>query len=109
MKNTVQRGDVLTLPAPYAVASGAGMLVGALFAVATAAAAQGVDVEAVTTGVYDLAALSTDTGSYGTKVYWDDTNKRCTVTSTSNTLIGALVGPKTAGQATMRVRLNGTV
>jgi predicted RecA/RadA family phage recombinase len=31
MKNYVQEGDVLTLTAPYAVASGAGLQVGSIF------------------------------------------------------------------------------
>lgn len=107
MRNFVQEGDTLTLTAPYAVASGAGLLVGSIFAVATAAADNATTVEAQVEGVFDLTALSTDTGSVGAKVYWDNTNKRCTVTATDNSLIGVLVAAKTSGQTTMRVRLNG--
>ncbi len=36
MKNYVQKGETLTLAAPYAVSSGAGALVGAIFGVAAA-------------------------------------------------------------------------
>jgi predicted RecA/RadA family phage recombinase len=107
MRNYIQDGTIVTLAAPYAVASGAGMLVGSLFGVATSAADNGAEVEAITRGVADITALSTDTGSVGAKVYWDNTNKRCTVTATDNSLIGVLLAAKTNGQTTMRVRLNG--
>lgn len=107
MRNFVQEGDTVTLTAPYAVASGAGLLVGSIFAVAAAAADNAASVEAQVEGVFDLTALSTDTGSVGAKVYWDNTNKRCTVTATDNSLIGVLLAAKTSGQTTMRVRLNG--
>ena len=54
MKNYVQPGETLTLTAPRALASGAGLLVGSIFAIATADAAQGANVEAITRGVFDL-------------------------------------------------------
>ena len=109
MKNFIQRGDVVSLTAPYAVTSGDGMLVGSLFAVATTTAANGAAVEGMTQGVVRLTALGTDVGALGAKVYWDNTNKRVTVTATSNTLIGCLTVAKTSGQTTAVVRLNGTV
>lgn len=109
MKNFVQKGDCVTLIAPYAVASGAGMLVGALFAVATAAAAQGASVESCTVGVFDLTALSTDVIAQGAAVYWDDANKRITGTAAGNTKVGCATVAKANGDTTCRVRLNGTV
>ncbi|WP_240636165.1 DUF2190 family protein [Caldimonas tepidiphila] len=109
MKNFIQSGLTMALIAPYAVAAGAGMLVGSLFAVAATTAANGAEVEGHTVGVFELTALATDTGAVGAKVYWDNTNKRCTVTATGNTLIGCLAAAKGAGEATMRVRLNGVV
>jgi len=107
MRNYIQPGETVTLNAPYAVTSGQGLLVGTLFGVAKGDAANGAQVEAKTTGVVDLTALGTDTGTVGSRVYWDNTNRRCTVTATGNTLIGCLMAAKTGGQATMRVRLNG--
>ena len=107
MNNYIQPGDVVTLTAPYAVASGAGMLVGSLFAVATSAAANGAKVEAKTTGVCDLAALSTDTATVGAKLYWDNTNKRLTTTASGNSLVGVALVDKASGETTARVRLNG--
>lgn len=107
MKNFVQGGDVLTLTAPYDVASGAGLLVGLIFGVAAAAAANGAQVEAKTSGVFDITALSTDTGSVGAAMYWDNTNKRLTTTASGNTKVGVLTAAKANGDTTARVRLNG--
>lgn len=108
MKNFVQDGEVLTLTAPYAVSSGGGALVGTnIFGVATADVANGATGEFVTCGVFDLTALSTDTGSAGTIWYWDNTNKRVTTTLTSNTKIGVGVNTKANGETTARIRLNG--
>lgn len=106
MKNNVQTGKVVTLTAPYDVASGAGALVGSLFGVAQTAVASAADGEFVLEGVFDLACLSTDVVTQGLKIYWDNTNKRCTITATSNSLIGAATEAKASGVATVRVRLN---
>jgi len=109
MKNRTQDGDTLTLTAPYDVASGAGMLVGSLFAVATSAALSGASVEASTEGVFVLATLTTDTTTVGAKAYWDNTNKRCTTTSTSNTLIGVFTAVKASGPAIGTVYVDGAI
>lgn len=109
MKNHVEHGCNLVLTAPYAVSSGQGALIGSLFGVATGDIANGAEGQFAVKGVFDITALSTDTGSRGTKMYWDNTNKRLTTTSTSNTLIGCLVADKANGDTTARVLLNGTV
>lgn len=106
MKNFVQEGDVITVAAPYALASGDGALVGSLFGVATNAAVSGANVELIIEGVVMLKALGTDTGAVGTKMYWDNTNKQLTTTATSNSLVGVLTVAKTGGQTTATVRLN---
>lgn len=106
MKNFVQCGDTVTMTAPYAVASGGGFLVGALFAVAAYAAASGATVEGVTEGVFDLTALSTDTATVGAKAYWDDTNKRITTAASGNSLVGVFLLAKANGDTAARVRLN---
>lgn len=109
MKNFVQPGDTISVTAPYTVLSGAGCLVGILFGIAAFDATSGSAVELATEGVFDITALSTDTASGTTLVaaYWDDTNKRITTTSASNTKVGVIVAAKTNGQTTARVRLNG--
>lgn len=107
MKNFVQHGDTIPVTAPYALASGDGCLIGALFGVAAAAAANGAPVEIVTEGVFDITALSTDTGSVGAKMYWDNAAKRLTTTVGSNVLVGVLVAAKSGTDTTARVRLDG--
>lgn len=111
MQNYVQPGSTITLTAPYAVTSGDGLLVGAIFGVATADAALGEAVEACLVGVYDLKKVGSQAWSAGDKVYWDDTNKETTKTATANTLIGVAVEAvgSGAGETTGRVRLNGSV
>jgi predicted RecA/RadA family phage recombinase len=109
MKNFIMNDDTITVPAPYAVTSGQGCMCGALFGIASTDASIGNSVELATEGVYDITALSTDVAS-GTAfalAYWDDTNKRVTVTASTNLKIGVIVAAKASGATTARVRLNG--
>jgi predicted RecA/RadA family phage recombinase len=110
MKNYVQPGATLTLTAPYSVTSGDGLLVGSIFGVAAGDAANGATVEAALTGVFDLTKIGSQAWTVGAKVYWDDTNKRCTTVATDNTLIGVVVEAVAggAGDTIGRVRLNGS-
>ena len=110
MKNYIQPGHTITLTAPAAVTSGAGMLVGAIFGIAAHDAASGESVEALTVGVIDINKVGSQAWAVGDKVYWDNTNKRTTKTATDNTLIGValvIVGGG-ADDTTGRVRLNGS-
>jgi len=91
MKNYVQPGNTITLIAPYAVASGDGLLVGSIFGIAAGAAALGEPVETALVGVFDITKVGSQAWTVGAKVYWDDTNKRTTNVATSNTLIGVAV------------------
>lgn len=109
MKNFVQDGETITVVAPYALASGDGCLVGSLFGVATAAAANGATVEISTEGVFDLTTLGTDTPAQGAKAYWDNTAKRLTTTATSNVLVGVFTEPKSAGVTVGRAYLDGCI
>ena len=108
MQNFVQPGSTINLTAPYAVASGEGLLVGAIFGVAAGTAALGETVETALVGVYDLKKAASQAWTVGVKVYWDNTAKNCTTTSSGNTPIGvateAVAGG--AGDVVGRVRLN---
>ena len=108
MKNFVQKGENIDLLAPRQLASGDGFLVGTLFAVASAAAANGAAVVGVVEGVFDLPKAA-GAVTAGAKLYWDNTAFNVTTTATSNTLIGAAIKAAASGDATARVRLNGTV
>lgn len=109
MKNFVQHGDVLGLTAPYDVASGAGFLVGSIFAVAMAAALSGKAVEGKTAGVFDLKYTVAATASVGDVIYWDNTNKNVTKTSSGNTKIGLCVKAAASADPTLRVKLVPTI
>lgn len=106
MKNYIQAGVNLTAAAPYDVASGHGVKIGDLFGIAASDALSGADIDFVTQGVFDVAKVSANTFAVGAKVYWDDTAKNVTSTSSGNTLIGAAVAAAGDGDATVAVRLN---
>lgn len=110
MKNFVAVGNILTLPAPYAVASGGGALIGSIFGVAEKDAANGEDVAFLLAGVVDLPKAASQAWTVGVKVYWDNAAKRVTSTAAGNTLIGVAtqaVGGG-AGETIGQVRLNAT-
>lgn len=107
MKNFVQKGQNLTLPAPYDRLSGQGALIGSIFGVASVDVLNGVDAAFVTEGVFDLTKAASQAWTVGVKVYWDNTAKACTTTASGNTLIGVAtkaVGSG-AGETIGRVKL----
>lgn len=107
MKNFVQPGDVVTLPAPAGgIQSGQPFAFGGLFGVAAYSAVAGYDVETQLVGVFDLPKGG-GAISVGAKVYWDATNKVVTGTATNNALIGVCTAAAGAPAVTVRVRLNG--
>jgi predicted RecA/RadA family phage recombinase len=108
MKNFVQDGDVLTLVAPYDVLAGHGVIVGGIFGFASYDAKSGAEVEVNTEGVYDAIKVSAQAWSVGDTIYWDDSAKNCTTTSSGNTAIGVAILAAANPSDTGRVRLNGT-
>jgi predicted RecA/RadA family phage recombinase len=110
MKTYIQPGHALTLAAPYDVASGQGLLVGAIFGIAAHDAPAGAEVETQLTGVVEIDKVGSQAWSAGDKVYWDNTARRATSVATDNTAVGVAVLPVSAGaEATIgRVRLNGS-
>lgn len=105
MKNYIQDGEVISLVAPYAVSSGNGALVGSVFGVATETLASGATGNFGVSGVFDLTKKAGDVPTQGVLLYWDNTNKYVTVTSTTNTLIGYAVDAALSGDATVRTNL----
>lgn len=108
MKSYVQPGHILTLVAPYNVASGAGALIGSIFGIAATTVLAAASGEFQTEGVFELAKLNTQVWVQGDPIYWDNTNKRCDNTS----VVGPRIGVATAAAAnpttTGFVRLDGT-
>lgn len=109
MKNMIQKGDIVSVIAPAALASGQGVLAGAIFGVAAQAATQGAPVEVVRKGVFELSAVTADTGAIGAKMYWDNTARKLTTTATNNTLVGALTAAKDGDDTTATVLLDGVI
>ena len=107
MKNYIKEGKTLSLLAPYAVTSGSGLEVGSVFGVASNDAANGAAVEAVVEGVFTLAKNSAEAWTVGELLYWDNTAKVVTATSTSNKLIGVAYASAANPSSTGQVRLNG--
>ena len=107
MKNFIQKGDTITLTAPYNVSSGGGLLVGSIFGVASNDASSGNDVETATQGVFSIAKTSAQAWTQGALIYWDDTNKVCTTTSSTNKLVGTATAAAANPSSTGYVRLNG--
>lgn len=105
MRNFVQAGSNLTIPAPYAVAAGDVVLAGNIIGVANGAAALAADVDVTTTGVFALPKVGADAFALGATVYWDSAAKLTTSTSSGNTAIGTAVAAAGAGGATVKVRL----
>lgn len=111
MRNFRYVGNAVYFTAQADIASGEGVLIGSLFGVAAASYAAGDEGVLNVTGIYELPKTGSQAWSFGTKVYWDDTNKRCTTGVTGNTLIGAAVQDigGSAGETIGWVRLNGAV
>lgn len=109
MKNYLQLGDNLTLPAPYNVNSGDGALIGAIFGVASTTELIGADCSFVRIGVFTLAKATGQAWAVGVKLYWDNTAKNVTTTSSANTLIGAAAAAALSADATGNVLLSGQI
>jgi len=109
MKTKVSNADVLDITAPSGgTVSGRGVKIGALFGVAVTTNAQGDTVAVHTTGVFDHAAATHATDqawAVGDTIYWDDTAKVMTKTSSGNTKVGYAVAAKASTAAVGRLRL----
>lgn len=108
MQNYVQDGHALDLVAPYDVASGGGFKVGQFIAIAAVDAVSGATLAGYVEGVYDVLAEGAGSGQVwaaGDLIYWDNTAKQFTKTSTSNTKAGYAVSAKLTAGVLGRLRL----
>lgn len=108
MKNYVQKGENLTVPAPANVLSGEGVLVGSIFGIAAEDALSGVDVDLVTEGVFDMPKVSALAIAIGDKVYFDAATKLVNKTSSGNTMIGVATTAAANPSGSVNIRLNGS-
>jgi len=108
MKNYVQLGDNLTLPAPAAIASGAATLIGSIFGVASTDAAQGEDCSFVRVGVFNLPKVAGTAITPGAKLYWDAAAQNVT-TVAGGPLIGAAATGAAAADPAVAALLTGQI
>jgi predicted RecA/RadA family phage recombinase len=108
MKNYIQNGDIITVTAPVGgVTSGQGILVGSLFGIVAATAAEGESAEIATTGVFDLLKDVATLIDVGDRVAWDDTAKQVALPGAGLYPVGIAVTAAGNGTTTVRVRLDG--
>lgn len=107
MKNYVQRGDTLTLPAPAAIVSGGVVIVGSIIGVANGDAANGAPVDLDVVGVFSLPKVSALAINAGEAVYWDAANGVVNKTAAGNTKLGAATESVPNPSPRVSVRLNG--
>jgi len=108
MKNYIQEGRMITVAAPTGGAtSGDGVVIGALFEVASKTAAAGETVTLATTGVFDLPKLASAVIAAGDPVAGDDTAKQVNVPGDGPLSDRIAIEAAGNGTATVRVRLDG--
>jgi predicted RecA/RadA family phage recombinase len=107
MSNYLFSGDVIPLIAPQAVVTGNGILVGAIFGVATHDAAAGDTVECRLVGVFELRKVQAQAWVQGALIYWDQAQSLVTTAAAGNTKIGVAIESAANPSQTGRVRLNG--
>lgn len=98
--NIKQKGSVLTLTMPYDRTTGQGVLVGGLFGVCLLDALSGAECAVETQCVATLPKLTGAAWTQGARLFWDDTNKRCDTTNTSDYCIGYAAAAAASGDAT---------
>lgn len=110
MKNFKQHGDMITIIAAAAIASGDLVRANSLIGVAATDAASGEEVELKTTGVFDLAKTSAQAWAVGNPIYMISGSGLLTnVAGTGNYLVGVAVAAAANPSSTGRVRLNGSL
>lgn len=104
MKNYVQPGRTLTIPAPAATESGGVIIAGLLKGVANGDAAIGDPLDVTVEGVFELAKVAAESFAIGDPVYFDATEKLATSDDEGTADIGYAVAPAGAGVASVKVR-----
>ena len=106
MRNFLSPAKVVSVTAPYALNSGDGCLVGVLFGVASAPAANGATVQLSRLGAFTLPK-ATGAITQGAALYWDNTARNLTTTSSGNTKVGAALTAQVSSDTTVQAVLSG--
>jgi predicted RecA/RadA family phage recombinase len=108
MTNYIQESRMITLAAPAGrLVSGAGVIIGNLFGIASRTVLVGEQVAISTEGVYELPKLASAVIAAGVRVWWDDTAKQINVPAVGRFPVGTAIEAAGNGIAIVRVRLDG--
>lgn len=111
MKNALSDGEILTLTAPTGgVVSGTFYKIGQLIVCAQVSAAQTEQFTAARVGTFSGVPKATGAAwAEGDILWWNDTNKNFTKTSTGAVLCAAALDAAASGDATGNIVLLGTI
>ncbi|MFP7570396.1 DUF2190 family protein [Marivita sp. S2033] len=107
MKNYVQTGDNITIPATVAVTSGEVVIAGELIGVAAGDAGIGETVDLVTRGVFNMSKVGVDAFTIGAPVFYDEAVGLVTTEAAGNPEIGLAVTDAASASGAVNVRLHG--
>ena len=105
MKNFVSEGTLVDMKVGYAVTGGVAYTVNDIVVVATRSAAANETGTFLTMGVLRMPKLSSDNMLPGMAVYWDNNNKRLTLSAAGNKKFGFTVEPAPSGDIDVRAYL----
>jgi predicted RecA/RadA family phage recombinase len=108
MKNYIQESRMIA-PAASAggLVSGAGVIIGNPFGIASRTVPVGEQVAISTEGFYELPKLAGAVIASGARVSWDDTAKQINVPAVGRFPVGTAIEVAGNGVVTVRVRLDG--
>lgn len=110
MKTKVSSGSPLDFTVPSGgCTSGVALLIGSCLIIPTTTNLVGDTASGHTEGVFDHASDTGAAWSMGDLLYWDNTNKVFTKTSSGNTKAGYAAAAKLSATATGRIRLVPTI
>jgi predicted RecA/RadA family phage recombinase len=108
MKNFIQHGHYLTVPAPAGGASsGEGLLSGNIFGVVAYSAGPSEPLELALAGVYTLPKATAAVLTIGARVAWDNTAKNINVPGAGRYPVGVATEAAGNGTTSVAVRLDG--
>lgn len=108
MKNFLQAGERLQYAnsSGSTITSGSPVLVGKRIGIAVADIADGTTGILAMDGVFSITKLTADVVTQGALLYWDDTNKRLTITPSTHELAGYAHAAADGTKTTVECRIN---
>lgn len=105
-QNILNQGDIVDLVAPTGgTTAEKGVLIGTVVGIALSTAVAGATVSVAFSGVALVDKATGSAWTLGEKIYWDDTAKKFTDVSTSNTAAGFATAAAASGDTTGYIKL----